>query len=107
MKRTLPKNTDLTYFVLIKNHIFGITRLGANKYILKIVHCWEDGEIMNFGWKEENDDKTYFPTEQAPNPRHIVRLFGFNPSKASIYKAVNEFLPKYYPNQNSCSEVLK
>jgi len=93
-KKVLPKNTELTEYLFSHEKIFGLTKINDSVYLLKIVHTWGDGEIMDYGW-DTGSGVNRFPTEFCPNPRHIVMLFPERPSQETIDLETAEFLKDY------------
>lgn len=90
-KRILPKNTNITTYFQYKNSIFSKMNLSDGRVLVKIVHCWDDGEPMNFGFQySDGINRT------GINPLHIVRLYDKQPSKRTLSRDLKNFYDKYY-----------
>ena len=96
--RKIPKDTELTHFFLSRGKIFGMTKLDKGHYMLKIVHCWEDGEPMNFKYVEDGVVKK--ATETSPNRLHVVKIFKEYPTRNTIQRNIVKFLKDYDKGYN-------
>lgn len=84
----VPKDTELTSYFTYRNRIFGFTKAGSRKYILKIVPA------------ETDPNKTYHTTtEYEPDPSTVVATLSFRPNhnEKFVQLMLDNFLKEYYP----------
>lgn len=94
-KIPIPENTEITTYFRYRNRTFGLMNLPNGKELLKIVHIWSDGEIMNFGYNLGEGDKSDL------NPLHIIKLYDKKVSRNTMLKHIRDFLKEYNRN-NEC-----
>lgn len=105
--KQLPKNTKITTFfeyhssnVKVYARTFGLTNLPDGRILLTIVHCWDDGEIMDYSY----DFGEGF--QSGLNPLHIVRIYDKQMSKRTIERDLDRFLKRYYKKEtHTCDDV--
>lgn len=98
--RILPKDTEGTKYFLYKTSVIAKTQLPDKRTLLKIVHAWDDGEIMHSGFDYQQGDGP----QSGLNPLHIIKIYNANTpvSNATMRKHIKAFLDIYYP-RNECS----
>ena len=106
--KQLPKNTELTTFfeyhssnVNVDARTFCLTNLPDGRILLTIVHCWDDGEIMDYGYDFGEG------IQSGINPLHIVRIYDKQMSKRTMERDLDRFLKRYYKKEtHTCSECI-
>lgn len=91
IKKILPENTDITTYFQYKNSIFSKMNIPDGRVLVEIVHCWDDGELMNFGFQYSDGIN-----RNGINPLRIVRLYDKQPSKRTLNRDLKNFYDKYH-----------
>ena len=102
--KQLPKNTKLTTFFeyhssnVYAHGTFCLMNLPDGRILLTIVHCWDDGEIMEAGYDFGEG------TQRGLNPLHIVRIYDKQMSRRTMERDLDRFLKRYYKKEtHTCS----
>lgn len=100
--KQLPKDTNITTYFEYKNHIFSRTLIPDGRVLLKIEHCWEDGELMGFGFSYSDGI-----SRKGLNPLHIVKLYdNDNWVIENQNKDLDAFIEKYFKQFETSSMPL-
>lgn len=104
--KKLPKNTELTtYFEYHSTNarsygIFCLTNIPDGRTLLTIVHCWDDGEIMDYGYDFGEG------IQRGINPLHIVRIYDKQMSRQTMQRDLDRFLKRYYKKEDQINTSL-
>jgi hypothetical protein len=91
MEKKLPKDTVVSHYFRYRGETFERMWLPDERILYQIVHHWEDGKIMKYGFGYEDGI-----VRTGINPLHIVGVYEVELLDCSLHKELDKFMDIYF-----------